>query len=217
MTHLRPISKEFLGKPGTIPRHLWTFVEPWVLARQRFEEKSVVIEKLERKRDNLFVPVAKVLHDGSGKPMKKVIREDLQRQLWDEEYTLRIPSAREQCNTQLGSGTNLHATMLTNFVEHFKYINEANILDCCAASLLPGQVNRTMESTAYQDVLTRMCQGAHPKGFDAALAKKANVIHLAWSTLEGLLSNYGVAMFHNWNIHQQSKQVASDKRGQPLL
>ena len=207
-----PISKDFLKKPGRISRHLWTFVEPWLLARQRFEERSTAIKKLEWKRDNLFTPVSKVLHDANGKAERKIIREDLQKQLWDEDFRLRIQSAREQSNAQLVTCTSLHAHMLTKVVEHFKSVSESNTLDCYAANLLPGNVNRTMASKAFQDVLSQTFQGVHPEGLDATIAKRVNVVHVALSTLEGSLRAYGNALFHNWKSHQQAKQVATKTR-----
>ena len=207
-----PISKDFLKKPGNISRHLWTHIEPWVFARQRYEEKSVAIKKLEWKRDNLFSPVSKTLHDANGKPFRKVVREDLQRQLWDAEYQLRIQSAKEQYNAQKVSCTSLHTDMLTKVVEHFKNESESNVLDCYAANLLPGGVNRTIASKAYQDMLSKTYQGVHPEGFEANIAKKANLVHMSLSTLEGLLRGYGTALFNNWKIQQQTKQVATKTR-----
>ena len=184
-----PIAKDFWKNPGNISQHLWIYSQPRVFARQHFEEKSVAIKKLEWKRDNLFTPVSNTLHDANGKPFRKVVREDLQRQLWDAKYQLHIQSAKEQFNAQKVSCTSLHTDMLTKVVEHFKIESESNVLDCYAANLLPGGVNRTIASRAYEDMLSKAYQGVHPDGFEANNAKKAKSVHTHETHWGGVFSS----------------------------
>ena len=146
---------------------------------------------------------------GKRKPIGKVIREDLQRQLWDAEYQLCFQSANEQFNAQKVACTSLHTDMLTKVVEHFKNELKSNVLDCYGAILLPGGENGTMASKAYQDMPSKTYQGVHPDSLDATIATKANLMHVSLTTLEGLLRRYGSALFPNGKGQQQTKQVAT--------